>query len=58
MKTSRFYESARFMVRRLPAVSVEECFALKDQMFLPEVIVHFDNHPSLTANERAESKYP
>ena len=29
MKTSRFYESARFMVRILPAVSVEECFALK-----------------------------
>ena len=29
MKTSRFYESARLMVRILPAVSVEECFALK-----------------------------
>ncbi len=29
MKKSRFFESARFMVRILPAVSVEECFALK-----------------------------
>ncbi len=29
MKKSRFFESARFMVRILPAVSAEECFALK-----------------------------
>jgi len=29
MKTSRFFEAARFMVRTLPAVSTEECFALK-----------------------------